>query len=108
MLSGRPAEGVRSVLTGHPQEFWLCQIFACLRPEPPQARTSGEGARLVVAPRVLVDATAVPADRGALGRYVDGLVIGLEAAGGDLRLGRPRARQERDGRRGAGARRVAR
>jgi len=27
-----------------------------------------------VAPRVLVDATAVPADRGALGRYVDGLV----------------------------------
>ena len=27
-----------------------------------------------MAPRVLVDATAVPADRGALGRYVDGLV----------------------------------
>ena len=27
-----------------------------------------------MAPRVLVDATAVPADRGAVGRYVDGLV----------------------------------
>src|ERR1019366_1125298 len=102
MLSGRPAEGVRSVLTGHPQEFWLCQIFACLRPETPQARTSGEGARLVVAPRVLVDATAVPADRGALGRYVDGLVIALEAAGADLGLGCHRAAGEREGRGGPG------
>src|ERR1017187_9163667 len=98
MLSGRPAEGVRSVLTGHPQEFWLCQIFACLRTEPPQARTSGEGARLVVAPRVLVDATAVPADRGALGRYVDGLVIALEAAGADLGVACQRAVEEREGR----------
>ena len=107
MLSGRPAEGVRSVLTGHPQEFWLCQIFACLRPEPPQARTSGEGARLVVAPRVLVDATAVPADRGALGRYVDGLVIALEAAGADLALACQRADEERYGRLVPGARVVA-
>ena len=32
-------------------------------------------------PRVLVDATAVPADRGAVGRYVDGLVSALGAAG---------------------------
>src|ERR1039457_5203628 len=119
MLSGRPAEGVRSVLTGHPQEFWLCQIFACQRPEPPQARTSGEGARLVVAPRVLVDATAVPAaprapgraagpaDRGALGRYVDGLVIALEAAGADLALACQRADEERYGRLVPGARVVA-
>src|ERR1039457_3063992 len=107
MLSGRPAEGVRSVLTGHPQEFWLCQIFACLRPEPPQARTSGEGARLVVAPRVLVDATAVPADRGALGRYVDGLVIALEAAGADLAGACPRADEERYGRLVPGERVVA-
>jgi glycosyltransferase involved in cell wall biosynthesis len=107
MLSGRPAEGVRSVLTGHPQEFWLCQIFACLRPEPPQARTSGEGARLVVAPRVLVDATAVPADRGALGRYVDGLVIALEAAGADLAVACQRADEERYGRLVPGVRVVA-
>lgn len=35
-------------------------------------------------PRVLVDAAAVPADRGALIRYVDGLVAGLDAAGADL------------------------
>ncbi|MDX6219094.1 MAG: hypothetical protein QOJ48_2306, partial [Frankiales bacterium] len=28
-------------------------------------------------PRVLVDATAVPADRGGVGRYVDGLVTAL-------------------------------
>src|SRR5262249_35391518 len=43
-----------------------------------------KGERLAVAPRVLVDATAVPADRGAVGRYVDGLVHALEAAGADL------------------------
>jgi glycosyltransferase involved in cell wall biosynthesis len=33
------------------------------------------------APRVLLDATAVPADRGGVGRYVDGLVAALSAAG---------------------------
>jgi len=37
-----------------------------------------------VAPRVLVDATAVPADRGALGRYVDGLLSALDGQGADL------------------------
>jgi len=31
------------------------------------------------APRVLIDATAVPADRGGVGRYVDGLLTGLGA-----------------------------
>ncbi|MFG1823150.1 glycosyltransferase family 4 protein [Microbispora bryophytorum] len=35
-------------------------------------------------PRVLVDAAAVPADRGALIRYVDGLVAALHEAGADL------------------------
>ena len=30
-------------------------------------------------PRVLVDATAVPADRGGVGRYVDGLIAALGA-----------------------------
>ena len=39
------------------------------------------------APRVLFDATAGPADRGGLGRYVDGLVTALSALGRDeLRL----------------------
>jgi glycosyltransferase involved in cell wall biosynthesis len=102
MLSGRPAEGVRSVVTGHSRECWLCQISACLRPGLP-----GKGARLVVAPRVLVDATAVPADRGALGRYVDGLVIALEAAGADMALACQRADEERYGRLVPGARVVA-
>jgi glycosyltransferase involved in cell wall biosynthesis len=37
-----------------------------------------------VLPRVLVDATAVPAERGGVGRYVDGLVGGLSAVGSDL------------------------
>ena len=46
-------------------------------------------------PRVLVDATAVPADRGGLGRYVDGLVNGLVAAGADLALACQRADAER-------------
>lgn len=32
-------------------------------------------------PRVLVDATAVPADRGGVGRYVDSLVAALDADG---------------------------
>ena len=57
-----------------------------------------KGAVLVVAPRVLVDATAVPADRGALGRYVDGLVSALDAAGADLAVACQRADEERYGR----------
>jgi glycosyltransferase involved in cell wall biosynthesis len=57
-----------------------------------------KGAALVVAPRVLVDATAVPADRGALGRYVDGLVGALDAAGADLAVACQRADEERYGR----------
>ena len=60
-----------------------------------------------MAPRVLVDATAVPADRGALGRYVDGLVIALEAAGADLAVACQRADEERYGRLVPGARVVA-
>jgi glycosyltransferase involved in cell wall biosynthesis len=51
-----------------------------------------------VAPRVLVDATAVPADRGAVGRYVDGLVSALDAAGADLAVACQRADEERYGR----------
>lgn len=51
-----------------------------------------------MAPRVLVDATAVPADRGALGRYVDGLVTALDAAGADLAVACQRADEERYGR----------
>jgi glycosyltransferase involved in cell wall biosynthesis len=35
-------------------------------------------------PRVLVDATSVPADRGGVGRYVDGLLGALAARGSDL------------------------
>jgi glycosyltransferase involved in cell wall biosynthesis len=48
-----------------------------------------------VAPRVLIDATAVPADRGALGRYVDGLICALDAAGADLAVACQRADEER-------------
>jgi glycosyltransferase involved in cell wall biosynthesis len=66
-----------------------------------------KGAGLVVAPRVLVDATAVPADRGAHGRYVDGLVCALGAAGADLAVACQRADEERYGRLVPGARVVA-
>jgi glycosyltransferase involved in cell wall biosynthesis len=38
----------------------------------------------IVAPRVLIDASAVPADRGGLGRYVDGLLAALAAKDADL------------------------
>jgi glycosyltransferase involved in cell wall biosynthesis len=47
---------------------------------------------------VLIDATAVPADRGALGRYVDGLVIALCKAGADLAVACQRNDEERYGR----------
>jgi glycosyltransferase involved in cell wall biosynthesis len=48
-----------------------------------------------VGPRVLVDATGVPVDRGALGRYVDGLVNALAESGADLAVACQRADQER-------------
>lgn len=48
-----------------------------------------------MAPRVLVDATAVPADRGALGRYVDGLITALAAADTDLAVACQRSDVER-------------
>ncbi len=66
-----------------------------------------KGERLVVAPRVLVDATAVPADRGAVGRYVDGLVSALEAADADLAVACQRADEERYSRLVPGAQVVA-
>jgi glycosyltransferase involved in cell wall biosynthesis len=46
-------------------------------------------------PRVLVDATAVPADRGGVGRYVDGLVQALSVAGADLAITCQRSDAER-------------
>jgi len=48
-----------------------------------------------VALRVLVDATDVPTDRGALGRYVDGLIGSLGGAGADLAVVCQRADEER-------------
>lgn len=46
-------------------------------------------------PRVLVDATAVPADRGGVGRYVDGLVQALAEGGADLAITAQRSDAER-------------
>lgn len=50
-----------------------------------------------MAPRILVDATAVPADRGALCRYIDGLLAALHAQGADLAVACQRADEERYG-----------
>lgn len=44
-------------------------------------------------PRVLLDATAVPADRGGVGRYVDSLAAALDAAGSRIAI----ACRRRDG-----------
>ncbi|GIH22057.1 glycosyl transferase [Acrocarpospora phusangensis] len=55
-------------------------------------------------PRVLVDAAAVPADRGALIRYVDGLLAALHQAGADLAVVCQRADAERYGRMAPSAR----
>ena len=57
--------------------------------------------------RVLVDATDVPTDRGALGRYVDGLIGALAATGADLAVACQRADEERYGRLAPGAMIVA-
>ncbi|MCO6004840.1 glycosyltransferase family 4 protein [Actinoallomurus purpureus] len=58
-------------------------------------------------PRVLVDATAVAADRGALGRYVDGLIGALHRADADLAVVCQRSDEERYGRLAPKARVVA-
>src|SRR4029078_12114720 len=55
------------------------------------------------APRVLVDATAVPADRGGVGRYVDGLISALDAAQADFAVACQRADAERFARMAPGA-----
>ncbi|HVU93027.1 MAG TPA: glycosyltransferase family 1 protein [Jatrophihabitans sp.] len=48
--------------------------------------------------RVLLDATAVPADRGGVGRYVDGLIAAFGAMDVDLAVACQRADAERYGR----------
>ena len=57
--------------------------------------------------RVLVDATAVPADRGGVGRYVDGLIAALCDVDVELAIVCQRADAERYGRIAAAARVVA-
>ncbi|MGI5165002.1 glycosyltransferase family 4 protein [Spirillospora sp. CA-253888] len=57
-----------------------------------------------MAPRILLDATAAPADRGGLGRYVDGLLAALHALGADLAVACQRADEQRYGLLAPGAR----
>jgi glycosyltransferase involved in cell wall biosynthesis len=47
---------------------------------------------------VLIDATAVPADRGGVGRYIDGLLTGLGALDADVAVVCQRSDSERYGR----------
>ncbi|MGH3264326.1 MAG: glycosyltransferase family 4 protein [Trebonia sp.] len=60
-----------------------------------------------MAVRVLVDATDTPTDRGALGRYVDGLIGALAETGVDLAVACQRADDERYARLAPGAKVVA-
>jgi len=60
-----------------------------------------------VSARVLVDATAVPADRGGVGRYVDGLIAALHDVHAGLAIVCQRADAERYGRIAPEARVVA-
>lgn len=48
------------------------------------ADTQGAELSAPTSPRVLVDATAVPADRGGVGRYADNLIAALDGEGTDL------------------------
>src|SRR3984957_13784171 len=66
-----------------------------------------EGSTCAVGLRVLVDATDVPTDRGALGRYVDGLIGALAGTDVDLAVACQRADEERYGRLAQGAAIVA-
>ncbi len=63
----------------------------------PRPRPCRQEPALSPSPRVLVDATAVPADRGGVGRYVDGLVAALGARDADLALVCQRADADRYG-----------
>ncbi|MFC6885895.1 MULTISPECIES: glycosyltransferase family 4 protein [Actinomadura] len=58
-------------------------------------------------PRILLDTTSVSADRGGLGRYVDGLLSALHGLGADLAVACQRADEERYGLLAPGARIVA-
>ncbi len=51
-----------------------------------------------MAPRVLLDATAVPADRGGLGRYIEGLLAAFAVCNADIALVCQRVDAERYGR----------
>lgn len=62
---------------------------------------------ILLMPRVLVDAAAVPADRGALIRYVDGLVAALDRLGADLAVVCQRSDAERYRRMAPSARVIA-
>jgi len=53
------------------------------------------GGRSPVSPRILVDATAVPSDRGGVGRYVDNLITALGRLGADLVVACQRSDAER-------------
>jgi glycosyltransferase involved in cell wall biosynthesis len=55
-------------------------------------------------PRVLIDATAVPTDRGGVGRYVDGLVGGLSSLDADFAVACQARDAERYGELAPGAR----
>ena len=77
------------------------------RPDPPPEEIPLNTGRTDAGPRVLVDATAVPADRGGVGRYVDGLITALAEGGADLALVCQRADAERYGRLAPSARVVA-
>src|SRR6201995_2004011 len=82
MPTGHPCGRAQGRAVGTSSALSACP--GCLR----------KGASAVVAPRVLVDATDVPADRGALVRYVDGLIGALDAAGADLAVVCQRADEE--------------
>lgn len=88
-------DGARERLVGRRLQMSVTNVARLNNASQTVRRPEREEVRDTVAPRVLVDATAVPAERGPLGRYVDGLVVALANADADLAVACQRSDQER-------------
>jgi hypothetical protein len=80
--TGRYSRELTAALAATAPAGWTVGGAIARHADPTPAVIPGvEGPHRLPLPRVLIDATAVPTDRGAVGRYVDCLVAALDADG---------------------------